>query len=162
MLNTMTRGAGDLQGVERELHGDHAAMADVREWLEAFAAAVRAVDYAAGQRLFAPEVVGFGTVGVLLEGRDTLVQSQWKRVWGATSGFRFDTRQLTCGVEGDLAWVAVPWTSRTGRTDGPHDRSGRATYVLQRRNGRWLAVHSHHSLDPSGMPPGAAAPACRS
>ena len=155
MLNTMTRGTGDLHGVERELHGDRADMADVRVWLEAFAAAVRSVDYAAGQRLFAPDVVGFGTVGVLLEGRDTLVQSQWKRVWGATSGFRFDTQQVTCGVDGDLAWVAVPWTSRTGRAgDGPHDRGGRATYVLQRRNGRWLAVHSHHSLDPSGAVPG--------
>ena len=134
-----------------------AAVAELRDWLDAFAAAVRSVDYAAGERLFAPDVVGFGTVGILLSGRETLMDSQWRRVWGVTSGFRYDMRQVSVGVEGDMAWIAVPWSSRTGRSgEGPHDRSGRATYVLQRRNGRWLAVHSHHSLDPSGVPPGAA------
>ena len=146
-------GAADLGGAETA----GAAVAELRDWLEAFAAAVRSVDYAAGERLFAPDVVGFGTVGVLLSGRETLMDSQWRRVWGVTSGFRYDMRQLSAGVEGDMAWLAVPWSSRTGRCgDGPHDRGGRATYVLQRRSGRWLAVHSHHSLDPSGMPPGAA------
>ena len=130
---------------------------EVLAWLDQFAAAVRAVDYEAGEALFAPEVVGFGTVGALLVGRDALVERQWRRVWGVTSGFRYDMQQLSVGVDGDMAWIAVPWSSRTGRsTDGPHDRSGRATYVLQRRDGRWLAVHSHHSLDPSGTPPGAA------
>ena len=140
-----------------------AARAPVRAWLEAFAAAVRDADYDAGARLFAPDVVGFGTVGVLLSGRDALVASQWKRVWGVTSGFHFDMTRLTCCVRGDVAWLAVPWASRTGRGPadrGAFDRHGRATYVLERRTGRWLAVHSHHSLDPSGTSPdGTAAPA---
>jgi ketosteroid isomerase-like protein len=154
MLNMMSPDLRDLNGAA-DLRENQTA-AEIRAWLEAFAAAVRAVDYAAGEWLFAPDVVGFGTVGVLLCGRETLVESQWRRVWGATSGFRFDMRQLSFGGDGKTAWVAVPWSSRTGRGgDGPHDRTGRATYVLQRRNGRWLAVHSHHSLDPSGMPPGA-------
>ena len=160
MLNTMAPdvcdpGAADLRGNQTATAA--AFVAELRDWLDAFAAAVRAVDYAAGERLFAPDVVGFGTVGVLLCGRDTLMQLQWRRVWGATSGFRFDMQHLTIGGDGNTAWLAVPWSSRTGRCgDGPHDRTGRATYVLQRRNGRWLAVHSHHSLDPSGLPPGAA------
>ena len=157
MLSTMTPDVRDFAD-SAYLDGPAAvAEAEVRDWLEAFAAAVRSEDYAAGERLFAPDVVGFGTVGVVLSGRETLMESQWRRVWGVTSGFRYDMRQLSVGVDGDTAWLAVPWSSRTGRCgDGPHDRSGRATYVLQRRNGRWLAVHSHHSLDPTGMPPGAA------
>ena len=157
MPNTMDLDVRDT-AESADLNGVDTVRAELHDWLEAFAAAVRSVDYAAGERLFAPDVVGFGTVGVVLSGLETLMDAQWRRVWGATSGFRFDMRQLSVGVDGDLAWLAVPWSSRTGRNggDGPHDRSGRATYVLQRRGGRWLAVHSHHSIDPTGMPPGAA------
>jgi ketosteroid isomerase-like protein len=91
-------------------------------------------------------------VGVLLRGREALVESQWKKIWGVTSGFCFDLDRLTCGTDGDLAWVAVPWASRCGAVEGgPLDRTGRATYVLQRHGGQWRAVHSHHSLDPSGL-----------
>ncbi|HEX8913607.1 MAG TPA: nuclear transport factor 2 family protein [Humisphaera sp.] len=130
--------------------------ADVRAWLDAFAAAVRSADYAAGEPLFAPDVVGFGTVGVLLNGRAALVASQWRRVWGATSGFRFDYDRLACGGTGDTAWAAVPWSSTGHAADGTrYPRSGRATYVLARRAGRWVAVHSHHSLDPDGTSPAA-------
>jgi ketosteroid isomerase-like protein len=133
---------------------DAMAESELRDWLDAFATAVQNVDYATGETLFAPDVVGFGTVGVLLSGLDTLMASQWKRVWGATSGFCFDMDQVTTRVRGDIAWVLVPWASRTGRIDhGPLDRKGRATYILERRHGRWLAVHTHHSLDPSGCSP---------
>jgi len=138
-----------------KIRRDAMAESELREWLEAFAKAVRDVDYAAGETLFASDVVGFGTVGVLLTGRETLMASQWKRVWGLTSGFCFDMDQVTTRVHGDVAWVLVPWASRTGRgNNGPLDRKGRATYILQRRDGRWLAVHTHHSLDPSGCSPG--------
>ena len=134
---------------------DAMAESELRAWLDAFASAVRDVNYDAGEALFAPDVVGFGTVGVLLSGRDTLMAAQWKRVWGVTSGFRFDMDQVTTRVRGDIAWILVPWSSRTGRADnGPLDRVGRATYILQRRQGKWLAVHTHHSLDPSGCSPG--------
>jgi ketosteroid isomerase-like protein len=134
---------------------DHRTESEVLGWLEAFAAAVRDVDYDAGRAMFAPDVVGFGTVGVLLSGLETLMTLQWKRVWGVTSGFCFDLDTATVRTSGDVAWVAVPWASRTGKSDrGPFDRRGRATYILHRREGKWLAVHTHHSLDPSGAPPG--------
>jgi ketosteroid isomerase-like protein len=123
---------------------------EVLAWLDQFAAAVRAVDYEAGEALFAPEVVGFGTVGALLVGRDALVERQWRRVWGVTSGFRFDLDRATCGFTDVMAWAAAPWVSRGTRAGQPFDRRGRATYVLRRGDGgRWLAVHSHHSLDPA-------------
>jgi ketosteroid isomerase-like protein len=134
---------------------DPATERQILAWLDAFSEAVRDVDYETGKTLFAPDVVGFGTVGVLLHGLDTLMNSQWKRVWSVTSGFCFDMDQVTACVHGNVAWVLVPWASRTGKADrGPLDRKGRATYILERRNGQWLAVHTHHSLDPSGCAPG--------
>jgi ketosteroid isomerase-like protein len=124
--------------------------AELVEWLDAFAAAVRSVDYPAGRAMFADDVVGFGTVGVMLKGLATLEASQWRHVWGVTSGFHFHIDHLAWGESGEVAWAAVPWTS-WGRD--PHgqtfERRGRGTYILHRRGGRLLAVHTHHSLDPA-------------
>jgi ketosteroid isomerase-like protein len=125
-----------------------AGLAEVTAWLERFAAAVRAADLDAGRALFAPEVVAFGTVGAMLVGREQLASGQWEKVWPVTSGFCFDMERAHCGVAGDLAWAAAPWTSRGLRDGAPFDRSGRGSYVLRREGGAWLAIHSHHSLDP--------------
>jgi ketosteroid isomerase-like protein len=133
-----------------EMGSSVSGTSEIRAWLDAFAAAVRAADYRAGERLFAHDVAGFGTVAVMFHDLDTLVESQWKRVWGVTSGFRFHMEHAAWGVDGDHAWVAAPWTSQGRTRDGrTFDRHGRATYVLERRDGHWLAVHSHHSLDPA-------------
>ena len=63
-------------------------------------------------------------------------------------------------------WIAVGWlTEATGPDGHSFTRPGRGTFVLERREGRWLAVHSHFSLLPSqsetahGRFPGGAAPA---
>ena len=124
--------------------------AALRRWLEDFSAAVRAVDYERGMTMFAPEVVGFGTFAGMLVGLDALVAGQWRNIWGVTRGFRFHLEDLHCGVSGNLAWVAVPWDSEGQRPDGAwFHRPGRATFALERRDGRWLAVHSHLSLYPT-------------
>lgn len=124
-------------------------VAAIRDWLEEFAAAVRAVDYERGMMLVAPEVVGFGTYAGMLAGRDRLVAGQWRHIWGVTRGFTFRLGEMHSGVDGDLAWVAVPWDSQGQHPDGTwYDRPGRATIILSRRAGRWLAVHTHFSLYP--------------
>ena len=125
-------------------------MAEIRRWLEEFSAAVRAVDYDRGATMFAPEVIGFGTFAGMLVGRDNLIAGQWKNIWGVTRGFTFRLDDLHGGVDGDLAWVAVPWDSQGRRASGErYDRPGRATFVLARREGGWLAIHSHLSLYPT-------------
>jgi ketosteroid isomerase-like protein len=125
---------------------DHAA---IRRWLDAFAAAVRAADYARGAELFDPDALGFGTVVERAEGLNRLAEAQWKRVWDATEGFAFHVGGARIEVRGDIAWVASTWSS-TGVTEGgaPFPRSGRATIVLRRRGDGWRAVHTHFSLTP--------------
>lgn len=127
---------------------------EIARWLDEFAAAVRGVDYATGRRLYAPDVVGFGSVADRADGLDDLVARQWRRVWGVTRGFRFVDAGRVCRVVGDTAWVAADWWSQGGNpADGWYDRTGRVTIVLERRAGRWLAVHTHYSLAPKGRPP---------
>jgi ketosteroid isomerase-like protein len=126
----------------------HAA---IQDWLDAFAAAIREEDYARGRELFADDVAEFGTRTAIMTGIDKLMATQWKPIWSTTAGFQFQLDQLQFGVDGELAWVALPWTSRFRQppANGARaERRGRATYVLRLQNGRWLAIHSHHSIDP--------------
>jgi len=124
-------------------------MAEIRRWLEEFSAAVRDADYTRGTTMVAPDVVGFGTYGGVLVGRDALVAGQWRNVWSVTRGFTFRLDELHGEANGDRAWVALPWDSQGRDERGAwYDRPGRATMVLERRDGRWLAVHTHFSLYP--------------
>jgi ketosteroid isomerase-like protein len=127
---------------------------EILAWLDRFAAAVRAVDLTAGRAMFAPEVIAFGTVGARLVGREDLVDRQWRQIWPITRGFRYDLERVHCGASGELAWAAAPWTSQGLRDGVAFDRRGRASFVLRREGDAWLAIHSHHSLDPPapGMP----------
>lgn len=124
-------------------------LGEIRSWLEEFAAAVRAVDYDHGRTMFAPEVVGFGTYAGVIAGLDPLIAGQWRNIWGITRGFTFRLDDLHAGIAGDQAWVAVPWDSEGQHANGEwYPRPGRATIVLERRGGRWLALHTHMSLYP--------------
>jgi ketosteroid isomerase-like protein len=121
----------------------------ILKWLEEFAAAVRAADYARGAELFDPDALGFGTVADRAQGLDVLVRDQWRHVWDATEGFRFHLEGARIEVEGDLGYAAAGWSS-TGFAAGgaPFPRVGRATIVLRRLRGGWRAVHTHFSLSP--------------
>jgi ketosteroid isomerase-like protein len=121
------------------------------QWLEAFAEAVRACDYARGQAMFAPEAVGFGTVAARAVGLERLVNEQWRRVWGVTHGFTFYLDALEAGGEEPVFWAAAPWSSFGRTANGVEvELRGRSTIVLVRREGKLLAVHSHFSFVPSG------------
>jgi ketosteroid isomerase-like protein len=122
---------------------------DVLSWLREMEACVRAEDYARCRVIFAPEVVAFGSRGARLTGLEALERDQWRRVWGTIRDFTFLTERLAWGGSGEMAWLACHWTSTGTGPDGlPVDRPGRMTAVLERREGRWVAVHTHHSLNP--------------
>ncbi len=128
----------------------HAA---IRGWFETLQRCVGAVDYATARGIFAGDVVSFGTRAELVSGLDALQERQWSGVWPMIADFRFDLAQLHVASGGDIAWAAVPWTSTGFDEDGAaFDRPGRATTGFARREGRWLATHTHFSLNP-GTPP---------
>jgi len=80
---------------------------------------------------------------------DLNVREQWQNVWPRIRDFRFDA-DARVRVSGDSAWIAAGWTTEATGPDGrTFARPGRGTFVLERRDGKWLAVHSHFSLLPS-------------
>jgi ketosteroid isomerase-like protein len=93
--------------------------------------------------------VAFGTWARAVAGLDNIVREQWQNVWPRIRDFRFDA-DARVHATGDSAWIAAGWqTEATGPDGRPFSRPGRGTFVLERRDGTWLAVHSHFSLLPS-------------
>jgi len=124
----------------------------IRAWLRQWQAAVRAVDFAAGRAMCAPEMLAFGTRAEMVEGVDDVMAQQWRHIWPTIRDFTVDVDAARGAVLGDRAWVAAPWDSRGTRADGSaFRRPGRLTIVLARRDGRWLATHTHFSLSPTAQ-----------
>jgi ketosteroid isomerase-like protein len=118
-------------------------------WLRTFEATVRARDFAGGRTMFADDAVAFGTWARAVSGLDNIVREQWQNVWPRIQNFRFDP-DARVRTSGDSAWIAAGWQTEATGPDGlPFTRPGRGTFVLERRRGEWLAVHSHFSLLPS-------------
>jgi ketosteroid isomerase-like protein len=119
------------------------------QWLRAFEGIVRARDFTAGRAMFADDAVAFGTWARAVAGLDNIVREQWQNVWPRIRDFRFDG-DARVRTFGESAWIAAGWlTEATGPDGRPFTRPGRGTFVLERRGGKWLAVHSHFSLLPS-------------
>ena len=128
-------------------------IAPLREWLRQWTACVRTVDFEAGRKMCAPEIVAFGTVAPFVEGIEDVMAAQWHKVWGNIRDFTMHDDRARGAIAGDHAWVATTWDSLGTRPDGStFKRPGRATIALVRRDGRWLAVHTHFTLLLQGGP----------
>jgi uncharacterized protein (TIGR02246 family) len=122
---------------------------EIVAWITAFQSAVRARDFTAGRGLFAPDAVAVGTFAAAVSGLDNIEREQWRQIWPRIRDFTLEPG-ASVRMAGDTAWIASGWSSEATAPDGrPFRRPGRATFVLERRAGRWLAVHSHVSLMPS-------------
>lgn len=123
---------------------------EIRNWFLELQACVCAVDYDRAERIFAPDVVGFGTYEGVARGLQTLRTAQWQNSWPNIRDFTFRLNELHWGAERTLAWAICPWDSTDFRPDDSRfARPGRATVIMERRDERWLAVHTHFSLFPS-------------
>ncbi len=125
-------------------------IAPLRDWLREFSACVRAVDFDGGRRLCAADLVAFGTVAELVVGLDRVVEEQWRRVWPRIREFTIRADDARGAIAGTDGWIAAPWTSLGVGSDGrTYWRPGRTTIAFCRRDGRWLATHTHFSLSPT-------------
>jgi len=121
----------------------------IREWFQTLERCVRLVDYETARKIFAHNVLSFGTRADVVSGLDTLVANQWSGIWPHIRDFTIELDQLHWGASGDLAWGMAPWNSTGFHPDGTaFPRPGRATVIFERRDGKWLAVHTHFSLFP--------------
>jgi ketosteroid isomerase-like protein len=121
----------------------------IHQWFQVLEGAVRRVDYAMMRQYFAPDVLSFGTRADVVSGLDALVANQWSGIWPNIRDFTINFDQLHWGASGDVAWGIAPWHSTGFHPDGrSFPRPGRATVIFERRQGKWLATHTHFSLFP--------------
>ena len=120
-----------------------------RRWFELMERFCAAADFDAAERIFARDAVSFGANMDIVCGRKRLRKSEWEGVWNNISGFKIDIDNIHAGGNGRSAWGVATWTSiGFDYEHKPFYRPGRASVVLERRGGRWLAVHAHFSLYP--------------
>ena len=125
----------------------------VQQWFTLMGRYCASVDYDAAERIFAEDVVSFGTAMDIVSGRRALREGQWESIWGNITDFKMDVDNVHARGSRDHAWGMVTWTSTGYDSDHtPFHRPGRATVTLERRDGVWLAMHTHFSLYP-GTPP---------
>ena len=131
-----------------------AIRAEILDWLDRFAACVRAVDYKSAYPFWHEQALAFGTHKRVLEGLWDWRDRQWDSVWPKTSAFAFvaeETRVLA-SPDGRMAVAITPWGSTGYNPDGSEfDRPGRASIILMREGDAWVGVHSHMSLE-RGVP----------
>ena len=121
----------------------------VKQWFALMGRYCASVDYAAAERIFAEDVVSFGTAMDIVRGRKALREGQWESIWENITDFKMDLDNADARGSGNQAWGVVTWTSTGYDSDHkPFHRPGRATVTLERRDGIWLAVHTHFSLFP--------------
>lgn len=135
-------------------HEDDVAL--IRRWFQRLAEHMRAVDYVGARPLFAEDVIAFGSFASFLTGREALEREQWRKVWGATDGFRCRLDEMRAIVSADrltAAGMVVFDSTGYGEDGTPYDRPGRSTVVLGRSaiGEDWIAQHVHFSLFP-GVP----------
>ncbi|MBI3635812.1 MAG: VOC family protein, partial [Candidatus Rokubacteria bacterium] len=77
--NEITLHGGPRDAPPVSPHAD--PIAPLRDWLTAWQGRVRAVDFAGGRALCAPDVFGFGTYAEFVDGLDAVEAGQWRHIW---------------------------------------------------------------------------------
>jgi hypothetical protein len=74
-------------------------------------------------------------------------RNQWEGIWPNIDGFTVDVDGVSGGGNETTAWGVTTWSSIGFDAEHvPFDRPGRATVILERRDDRWLAVHTRASI----------------
>jgi ketosteroid isomerase-like protein len=126
-------------------------LARVKAWFERLSEHVRAVDFAGARRLFADDMIAFGTFENFITGRERVEIAQWRNVWPVTSGFGYRIDDVRAIVSPDrLTAIGMGVFDSTGyhRDGTPYERPGRTTAAFSRPaiGEDWVADHTHMSL----------------
>jgi ketosteroid isomerase-like protein len=138
------------------MKADAETEAEVKSVLDRFAKDYENRDIDDLLSLFAPDsdVVMFGTGAD--EKRVGLVEirKQAERDWSRSDATAIKFGQTSISAAGSVAWLATDATFMV-RFDGQeYNLDGRATGVLEKRDGKWLLVQGHFSVPSGGQSEG--------
>jgi ketosteroid isomerase-like protein len=121
--------------------------APIREWLDAWARALRAKDVAGLMALYAPHVVTFDLTPPLQVHVDSY-RKNFERWFASVQGpIGYETRDVHVAMSGDLAFCHYLSHVESTRATGERaDYWVRVTSCFQKLGGRWLVSHEHVSM----------------
>jgi ketosteroid isomerase-like protein len=117
------------------------AEAEIRQQLEAWAAAVRAHDMDAVLRHRSADIVMFDVPQPLQARGIDAYRDTWTLYFGDAGSRRFELVEPQIVAGEDVAWVHALLLCTTAE-----EPAGRLTMGLRRRDGRWVVEHEHHSF----------------
>lgn len=106
---------------------------------------IQAGNFAAVDSLFPARGIHILTDTLTLHGWTDYRDQHLKPELARFANLSFQHTAVEAVVRGDVAWVAFRQQIGGGAASGLANVSGRATAVLERREGRWLIVHLHVS-----------------
>ena len=123
----------------------------IKAWFDLWNKFVVDVDFESARLMFEEDVISFGTWMDTVEGREDLVEKQWKTIWPKIKDFEFltDTLQVRFSPDRLFAIAILIWKSTGFHKNGDtYYRPGRATVSLRRDNiqSPWKGTHTHLSL----------------
>lgn len=106
-----------------------------------------------------PDVVLYGTGADEKRTGLAEIQFQAQRDWDQTDEISMAFDKISVSAAGPVAWTAVDGAFQI-RAGGQKMRlPARGSFVLERRNGNWLVVHTHFSVPAGGQEEGESIPA---
>jgi pimeloyl-ACP methyl ester carboxylesterase/ketosteroid isomerase-like protein len=124
--------------------------AAARAMLDFIQAAVRARDVESVRPLIAEDGVYYGSFEPVMRGFSEMREKQFSKVWPNIANFAIPPESIRTGGSGDCAWAQNLFRTKAKDAAGAEFvREGRMTWVMERRQGRWVIVHSHDSLFPA-------------
>ena len=124
--------------------------AEIRKILKRIMESVHNLDYEGVRDLIPDDGVYFGSAAVKAHGYDELYEKQFSRVWPVIDQFKIDPSSISIHTSDKIAWAICLFESTVPVTGvEPPARKGRMTFIFERRNEKWVMVHSHDSLYPT-------------
>ena len=109
---------------------------EIKRWFDTWGAHVAAKEFDPARELFGEEALGFGTWMDFVQGREELINRQWRSVWPTIKDFHHrteDALEVTVSPDRLMAVGLVLWTSTGFEEDGTEfERPGRTTAVFTR------------------------------
>jgi uncharacterized protein (TIGR02246 family) len=106
-----------------------------------------------------PEAVMYGTGADEKRVGPAEIRMQAQRDWDQTEAISMTFNGTSISAAGPVAWAAADGVFRIRAGGQAFAMPARGTFVLEKRDGRWLIVHSHFSTPAAGQAAGDSIPA---
>lgn len=124
---------------------------EIKAWLMGFSVCVNTQNHKQAKELFSEMAVYYGIHTSCSRWTDNIVEEEWAKEWPYITDFtwNYKLRIVFESLQPYIASVFLPWEAIGYTADGrQYKRSGRATFILGKRDHPLKCYHAHLTLNP--------------